>query len=108
MLYPNPGGLKLMTVVSIKKFTFFSFLFVLTLLTGCNENNITSSDYEVPVDISWGITLEQFNCSVEFPPDSELIAIADRIMNGQMIVLYSMENAPDYDINEIDKFNWDI
>ena len=95
-------------ILSIRQTKFFLLLIMLMLFTGCAESSIISSEQGSPENLYWGIAMEQFNCPIDFPPDSELIYIADQILDGKMVVLYSMEDALEYNMKEMDRFDWDI
>lgn len=86
-----------------------SFILALFIsLTGCVkniDNQYTKSEY---AKFPWGITLEQYNCPIDFPSDTDAIVIADQILDGKMVVFYSMDEVLEYNPNAMNAFDWNI
>lgn len=84
---------------------FISIFFI--LIVGCADKNIDIKNEFIAL-LSWKISLEEYNCPIDFPTDTEVVAIANQILDGQMIVLYSMDDMLEYNPNAMDIFDWNV
>ncbi len=93
----------------VKRASMLTFVLVLFMsITGCAEDlgeQYIKNDF---VESLWGIAIEEFNCPIDFPTDTEIVAIADQILDGKMIVLYSMDNMLEYNPDVMDTFDWNV
>lgn len=93
----------------VKRASMLTFVLVLFMsITGCAEDlgeQYIKNDF---VESLWGIAIEEFNCPIDFPTDTEIVAIADQILDGKMIVLYSMDNMLEYNPDAMDTFDWNV
>ena len=93
----------------VKRASMLTFVLVLFMsITGCAEDlgeQYIKNDF---VESLWGIAIEEFNCPIDFPTDTEIVAIADQILDGKMIVLYSMDNMLEYNPDVMDTLDWNV
>ena len=72
----------------VKRASMLTFVLVLFMsITGCAEDlgeQYIKNDF---VESLWGIAIEEFNCPIDFPTDTEIVAIADQILDGKNIFL---------------------
>ena len=95
-------------ILLCRKKILFCILILFLLLIGCAKGEDIHESQIEQTAFSWGITLEQFNCPIDFPADSDVIEIADLIMEGKMIVLYSSEDMLAYNPDDMSQFDWNV
>lgn len=88
-----------------KKIKIISVTALICLLVIMNYRNQQNFDaqYGEPGKRAWGLNRKEFNYNIQFPADNWIIEAADKLLNGELVVLDTVESIP-YDM---EGFDWD-